>query len=247
MEYIYVQAVIIAVFVVLKTAHYFFLKNFATNSPSRILISDKDKAKEFLKKSDLVSRTSSNQHLHSTFGISNPFTNSNIPYHKDFRKVISKSINFNDEKWQRVKNFAFEAISDYTNLKMEKGDVLEIVPWIQQITLNVVLRGYLGMDVNDEIIKVVPGMINDLWLKSKELDQDKKSTSSPETRHMLKNLLCKAASSSTQQKKADRTLNVIQEISKIAQTHFPSAFDSSVDDSVDEKSKLPKGHSADDL
>ena len=79
MEYIYVQAVIIAVFVVLKTAHYFFLKNFATNSPSRILISDKDKAKEFLKKSDLVSRTSSNQHLHSTFGISNPFTNSNIP------------------------------------------------------------------------------------------------------------------------------------------------------------------------
>src|SRR5436190_1792267 len=118
---------------------------------------------------------------------------------------------------------------------MENGDVLEIVPWIQQITLKVVLSGYLEMDVNDEDIKIIPGIINDLWLKSKELDQNKDLTSILEMKLTLKNLLGKAA---TSQKKTGGSLNVMREISKIARTRFPNAFSSNID---------KKGPSADDL
>jgi hypothetical protein len=210
---------IIAVFVVLWVLKQ--IKLFA-NSSKHLLISDVRKAKDILKSSNLDSRVKSNQNLRLTFGISNPFTNSDSSYHCDFRKIIIKSIDLDDEGWNRIKNIAFKAVNNYSNL--EKGGIVEIVPWIQRITLNVVLCGYLKMDVNvDEVINAAPGIINDLWLKSKELNRVKtenneKFTSVMETKSKLKNLFCNIASG------ASETPNVIKKISEIARKHFPNVF-----------------------
>ncbi|RIA94049.1 cytochrome P450 [Glomus cerebriforme] len=185
-----ISLVVIIVCIVLGTINYFLRqRKYSSNPHNQFFISDVRKAKDFLKSSNLGSRVRSNQNLRFIFGISNPFTNSDSSYHSSFRKVITKSINLKNEEWKRIKNIAFESVINYANL--EKGGVVEIVPWIQKITLNVVLRGYLEMDVNvDEIINVAPSIINDLWLKSKELDitMSEKNTSILETKHMLKNL-----------------------------------------------------------
>ena len=110
MEYAYIH-VIIAVFIV-GTAHYYFLKIFFTNSLNKTFIGDLDSAKKFLNSSSLISRTCSNKNLHVAFGISNPFTNSDASYHRDFRTAIKRTIRFNDEQWQRIKDIALETVSD---------------------------------------------------------------------------------------------------------------------------------------
>src|SRR5438270_11474793 len=131
MEY-FQNIIIIAFCVVLGTILYSLRKFY--HSPGKIVIADAHDAKKFLSSSDIVSRARSNQHLHFAFRISNPFTNSNDSYHKSFRKIIATTINLDKEQWKRNKNIAIEAVNKYT-----KDGVVEIVPWIQQITLNVVL------------------------------------------------------------------------------------------------------------
>src|ERR1051325_11865629 len=109
----YVITIVTTVLVAASTYYFLFIHR---DSPSNSLIREACIAKEFLKNSDLCSRTRSNQHLHFTFGISNPFTNSDASYHAAFRKVILETINFKDDKWQRTKDIAFEAVNKYTNL-----------------------------------------------------------------------------------------------------------------------------------
>ncbi|CAB4409936.1 unnamed protein product [Rhizophagus irregularis] len=208
--------VIIAVVVIL--CYLFKQKKLFANPSKRLLISDVQKAKDILNSSGLDSRVKSNQNLGLTFGISNPFTNSDRPYHQDFRKIIVKSIDLNDGEWNRIKNITLKAVNDYSNL--DKGGIVEIVPWIQQITLNVVLCGYLGMNVNvDKVINIAPGIINDLWLKSKELNHTKENIEKiMKTKSKLKNLFRSVAS------EASETPNVIKKISEIARKHFPNVF-----------------------
>src|SRR5437762_763651 len=96
--------------VILMTVAAYYLRSIFTDPPSKhLLIREACRAKKCLISSSLLSRTRSNQHLHFTFGISNPFTNSDNLYHTAFRKAIHKTINFNGEKWQKIKNIAFEA------------------------------------------------------------------------------------------------------------------------------------------
>lgn len=224
MSYLAIAVVVVVFF----TLNYLFGQKKLFAIPSKhLLISDVQEAKDILISSNLDSRVKSNQNLRLTFGISNPFTNSDRSYHQDFRKLIVKSIDLNDEEWNKIKNITLKAVNDYSNL--DKGGIVEIVPWIQQITLNVVLCGYLGMDVNvDKVINIAPGIINDLWLKSKELncvkENNEKFNSIMKTKSKLKNLFRSVAS------EASETPNVIKKISEIARKHFPNAFCSEATD-----------------
>ncbi|CAI2167808.1 9142_t:CDS:1 [Funneliformis geosporum] len=225
--------VIFAIFVVLGTAHYLIRQR---HQPFPQIISDAYKAKETLNHYDNASRAKSNQRLHFTFGISNPFTNPNEQYRRDFRKVITKSIKLD---WQKIKSIAQKAVNDYTHVETsQECVVVELVPWIQKITLNVVLRGYLGMTNIDKVIDEAPSMINSLWLISKELDfitarKDENLKLILETKRLLKDLFNMEASSIPQQKKQNETHNVMMEISRIARSNFPSAFNKAHSDAAD--------------
>ncbi|CAG8588896.1 15271_t:CDS:1 [Funneliformis mosseae] len=247
--------VIIAICVVLGTAHYLIRQR---HQPTQWIIRDANKAKQVLNNYDTASRARSNQRLHFTFGISNPFTNPDDKYRHEFRKVIAKSIKLDDKEWQNIKDIVLKTVNDYTHLETSQDSVVvEIVPWIQQITLNVVLRGYLGMTNIDNVIDEVPSMINNLWLISKELDcitarQDENLKFMLKTNCLFKDLFNMKASSRPQHKKQNKTRNVMEEISKIARSRFPCAFNkvpSSVADAAD-LSELNKGFhnpSGDDL
>ncbi|CAG8508242.1 16196_t:CDS:2 [Dentiscutata erythropus] len=154
------------------------------------LITNIDEARKILTDSDILSRAVPNQRLKKSFQISNPFTNPNENYHKEFVKVIYKTINFDNKKWERFANIALETVK---NEKVFKTGFIELVPWVQKITLSVILRGYLDFDANVcEIIDDIPKIINDSKLYNEALMSQSK----------------------------DKDVNVIQEISKIAHKHL---------------------------
>ncbi|CAG8637718.1 9592_t:CDS:1, partial [Acaulospora morrowiae] len=97
----------------------------------------------------------------------------------------------------------------------------ELVSWVQRITLNVILRGYLGFGSNIyEEVSDVPRVINDIWTKSKEFNNNQQSIQ--ELKCSLKNYL-HSASLKKQEGKEDDTgnaPNVLREILKIAQKHL---------------------------
>ncbi|CAG8762366.1 11529_t:CDS:1, partial [Gigaspora rosea] len=177
------------------------------------LITNIDDARRILIESDILSRAIPNQGLKKAFQISNPFTNPNENYRKEFLKVIHKTIDFDNNKWQRFANIALETVK---NEKFFKTGFIELVPWVQKITLNIVLRGYLGFDANIyEVIDDVPKLINDIWLKSKQYDKNQESIQ--QSMRLLKNKLYNA---SLMSQNKDEDINVIQEISKIAHKHL---------------------------
>ncbi|CAG8741148.1 16124_t:CDS:1, partial [Dentiscutata heterogama] len=163
--------------------------------------------------SDILSRAMPNQRLKKSFQISNPFTNPNENYHKEFIKVIHKTINFDNNKWERFANIALETVK---NEKVFKTGFIELVPWVQKITLSIILRGYLEFDANVyEIIDDIPKIINDIWLKSKEYNNNQESIQ--QSISLLKSKLYNEA---LMPQNKDKDINVIQEISKIAHKHL---------------------------
>ncbi|CAG8518123.1 22397_t:CDS:1 [Cetraspora pellucida] len=185
-------------------AHYLTSQNsFITNA---------DEAHKILIDSDLLSRVIPNQRLKKSFQISNPFTNPSEEYRKKFVKVIHKTIKFDDPKWRNFANIALEVVN---NERILKTGFIEIVPWIQKITLSVVLRGYLGFDTNIyDVISDIPKIINDLWLKSKEYNNKE---SNQQSISLLQKYFYNTTSISQTE---DNDTNVIKEISKIAQEHL---------------------------
>ncbi|KAF0513780.1 cytochrome P450 [Gigaspora margarita] len=206
--------VIISSLVILLLLTIFYKKCTLHYSSSQIfLITNIDEARKILNDSDILSRAIPNQGLKKAFQISNPFTNPNENYRKEFVKVIHKTINFDNNKWQRFANIALETVK---NEKVFKTGFIELVPWVQKITLSIILRGYLGFAANVyEVIDDIPKLINDIWLKSKQYDKNQKSIQ--QSISLLKNKLYRAALMSQSK---DEGINVIQEISKIAHKHL---------------------------
>ncbi|CAG8570906.1 5142_t:CDS:2 [Diversispora eburnea] len=89
------------------------------------------------KNTDVISRAIPNQRLKNAFGISNPFTNPDEGYRNEFRNAIIKTIKIEDEKWTEFVNITLDTIN---RKKFHQPTSIELIPWIQKITLNVVLQ-----------------------------------------------------------------------------------------------------------
>ncbi|CAG8450002.1 7136_t:CDS:1 [Acaulospora colombiana] len=185
-------------------------------TPISVLVTDPYEAKQILRNSDITSRAIPNQRLRKSFDISNPFTNSNDEYRQKFRNVIINSIGLKEDGWKRLAKLALETVNYQ---KYKEKDTVELVPWIQNIALNVILRGYMGFDANIHgIVDDIPKLINDIWIKSKEFNSNRQSIS--KSKCLLMNLLHKASLQQSEEKGIGHAPNVLQEISKIAQKHL---------------------------
>ncbi|RHZ64543.1 hypothetical protein Glove_323g17 [Diversispora epigaea] len=210
---------------VIKHYHKLLKRSYHENHYSKtFIITDIHNAKKILQETDVISRAIPNQRLKNAFGISNPFTNPDENYRIEFRNAINKTINIKNEKWKEFVKITLDTIN---KKKFDRPTSIELIPWIQKITLNVVLRGYLGFHPNiHEIIEIenIPEIINKIWIDSKEFENNKKSIK--KSNNLLKNILQKAYSltmtttSSSIDNNKEKNNNVLHILSEIGHKHL---------------------------
>ncbi|KAI9684816.1 MAG: hypothetical protein M1829_000191 [Trizodia sp. TS-e1964] len=120
----------------------------------------------------LQSRATPNTRLVEVFGIDNPFTTTQVAYHRQFLKNTRAILNRDSLAWERVRDAALKFVLPDKKINCDSAGFL-LVPIVQNIVLKISLYAMFELtddELDDGDIKLIAETINSLWLKSKSTD-----------------------------------------------------------------------------
>lgn len=120
----------------------------------------------------LESRARPNQRLVHSFGIDNAFTTVHNERRIEFKREAHNKLSIKGDAWKRHAGSAKGLVARvFDAAKADYANTVDLVPFVQRLTLSTVLQIIFGMDallVDGNSVKVVAEEINRLWTQSKE-------------------------------------------------------------------------------